>query len=57
MAIVGLGQLQQGGYAEKPLMTSGEDLRDLHRFLKPENLSYSAQDVINSILQKPSSMI
>ncbi len=50
MAGVGLGQKQKGGYQEKPLVTSGDDLARIVTFLKGDKLSYSAQDVIQYLL-------
>ncbi len=50
MASIGLGQSQKGGYQEKPMVTSGDDLARIVTFLKGDKLSYSAQDVIQYLL-------
>jgi nitronate monooxygenase len=47
---IGLGQVVADGSTEKPLVTSGDDVATIARFLPPEGLSYSALDVINRIL-------
>ncbi|HSN26578.1 MAG TPA: nitronate monooxygenase [Kofleriaceae bacterium] len=44
-ATVGLGQLRDGGSVEPPLVTSGDDLVSIGRFLG-ERTSYSAADVL-----------
>jgi len=46
MANIGLAQTQERGYVEPPLLTAGDDLVLLGQFLQPNNLSYSAQEVI-----------
>jgi nitronate monooxygenase len=46
---VGLGQARTEG-AEPPLLTSGDDLVNLRRFLKDGQTHYSASDVIDYIL-------
>ncbi|MBI1910867.1 MAG: nitronate monooxygenase [Deltaproteobacteria bacterium] len=50
MANIGLPQLRKG-YLEKPLVTAGEDLKYLGRFIKQGEKTYSAVDVINSMLE------
>lgn len=50
MADIGLPQIQSGGEVEVPLLTAGDDLNLLARILKPNQLSYSAQDVVNYLL-------
>jgi hypothetical protein len=47
---IGLGQLLPDGSAEKPLITSGDDVAQVARFLRPGALSYRAIDVIQQIL-------
>jgi hypothetical protein len=49
-AAVGLGQEHPRGYAEKPLITSGDDILRVALFLKGNKLSYSAADVIQFLL-------
>ena len=51
LAAIDLAQIQGHSYKERPLVTSGEDLRGITRFLKQMGPSYSAQDVIDFILQ------
>jgi nitronate monooxygenase len=50
MANIDLGQIQRDGTIEKALITSGDDVADVARFLKPGQTSYSAQDVIAYLL-------
>ena len=50
LANIGLGQVR-GGISEKPLVTSGEDVRDVYRFLPaPDADSYAAADVVRYLL-------
>jgi len=51
MANLGLGQTQRGGELEKPLITSGDDVVDVARFLKPGASSYTAIDVLEYLLR------
>ena len=53
MADIGLGQTQKNGHVEKPLVTSGDDLGRIAKFLKGGKFSYSATDVIHYLLGKP----
>jgi len=46
MATIGLGQVRRDGYQEPPLITSGDALPDIGRFLRDGATSYSAQDVL-----------
>ena len=50
MANIDLGQTQRGGYIEQPLVTSGDDVADVARFLQPGAESYSAADVLDYLL-------
>jgi len=51
MANIGLGQqLLRDGEREMPLITSGDDVADVARFLKAGDRSYSALDVIEYLL-------
>jgi NAD(P)H-dependent flavin oxidoreductase YrpB (nitropropane dioxygenase family) len=50
MANIGLGQIQRSGELEKALITSGDDVAKVARFLKPGADSYSARDVIEYLL-------
>jgi nitronate monooxygenase len=49
MADVGLPQIRKG-IVEKTLVTSGDDVADIARFLRPGALSYTAADVIARLL-------
>jgi hypothetical protein len=51
MANIGLPQLRAAGYLERALVTSGNDIVGLTRFLPDEGLTYSAEDVIAKLLQ------
>ncbi len=55
MSNIGLGQVQKDGYHELTLITSGDDVKTVSRFLKPSATSYTAQDVIDFILGDSSS--
>jgi len=50
MADVGIPQTR-GGIAEKTLVTSGDDVADIARFLRPGETSYSAADVVARLLE------
>jgi len=51
MVNVGLGQTRADGNHEKPLVTCGDDVKNLARFLKaPDALSFSARDVVSYLL-------
>ncbi|MDP3985037.1 MAG: nitronate monooxygenase [Acidimicrobiia bacterium] len=50
MANIGLGQLQQSGGTEPSLVTSGDDVATVARFLPPGAESYWAADVISYLL-------
>lgn len=49
-ANVGLGQIRPGGVNEQALVTAGNDIEQIKRFLKPGCDSYSAADVIACLL-------
>lgn len=49
MATIGLGQVRKGVH-ELPLVTAGDQVENLGRFLRPGETSYSAEDVINVLL-------
>lgn len=51
LATIGLGQVEADGSREPPLVTSGDDVRSVARFLRPGAASYRAEDVINAILR------
>ena len=50
MATVGLGQKRPDGSAEPPILTAGNEVSNVARFLKPGADSYTAADVINALL-------
>ncbi|NUQ61644.1 MAG: nitronate monooxygenase [Pirellulales bacterium] len=50
LANVGLAQVPLAGQKEKPLVTSGDDVADVARFLKRGANSYSARDVIDQVV-------
>lgn len=50
LAAVGYPQSQRGGALEPALVTAGDDIRRLGRFLKPGAESYTADDVIDVLL-------
>lgn len=50
MANIGLPQLRSGSYVERALVTSGNDIAGLSRFLPEAGLVYSAADVIAKLL-------
>ena len=51
MANIGMGQLRHGR-PELPLVTAGDDLRTIARFLPPGQKTYSARDVVEKILRE-----
>jgi len=50
MANIGHPQLQKTGYREQPLVTIGDDVKDLTRLMNNGNTSYTAADVIRHLL-------
>lgn len=50
MANIGYPQIRKDGAAEKPLITSGDDLAEIGRYLPPGASSYTARDVIAVLL-------
>ncbi len=50
MSTAGFPQLRRDGYLEQPLVTAGDDLAMVSRFLNADKTSYSAKDVLNYIL-------
>jgi nitronate monooxygenase len=48
---IGLGQVLPDGTVEKPLLTSGDDVTHIARFLRPGRFSYRAADVIAELLR------
>jgi nitronate monooxygenase len=51
LANIGLGQMRRGKEAELPLVTCGDDVINIHRFLPNEHASsYTAKDVVRRLL-------
>lgn len=51
LASIDLGQVQKNGEPELPLVTSGDDVANVARFLQPGAETYSAADVIEYLLR------
>ena len=51
MANIGHPQLRRDGTAERPLITSGDDLQEIRNFLPPGASSYTARDVVAKLLE------
>lgn len=49
-ATIGQGQLRTGGYEELPLATSGDELKNIRRFLGADRAQYSAAEVIDWLM-------
>lgn len=49
MADIGHAQIREGGQAERPLLTSGDDVKELGRFLNGRT-EYTAADVLDYLL-------
>ena len=54
MATIGLGQIQSDGTPEPPLITTGDDVAGLTRFLHNGANHYSAADVVHHLLGQAS---
>ena len=50
VSTVEYGQVRHGGQVEPPLVTAGDDAGLIHRFLRPGQDRYSADDVLDSLL-------
>lgn len=50
LSTIGLGQIQPGSYREPALLTAGDDVKELARFLPAGQQTYSAADVIRHLL-------
>ena len=46
-ATIGMGQVRDGGVEEKPLITSGDELKNIRRFIGSDRAGYSAGEVID----------
>ena len=53
VATVDYGQVRRNGELEPPLVTAGDDAAQVHQFLKPGRESYTADDVLDSLLGVP----
>jgi len=51
VANAGHPQIQKGGAVELPLLTSGDDLAEIARFIPKGQTSYTARDVIEKLLE------
>jgi len=51
MASIDLGQIQKNGDPELPLVTSGDDVANVARFLKPGRDTYTVADVLDYLLR------
>ncbi|MCZ6836409.1 MAG: nitronate monooxygenase, partial [Planctomycetota bacterium] len=51
LANLGLGQIKKDGSLEKALVTSGDDVANVARFLKPGASTYTARDVLTYLLR------
>ncbi len=51
VASAGFPQRRKDGYVEMPMVTAGDDLAMVRRFISPEGPSYSARDVLNYLLE------
>ena len=49
MATAGFPQRRKGGYIELPIITSGDELVNIGRFIKPGATGYSAKDVLDHL--------
>jgi hypothetical protein len=50
MANIGLSQIRKDGFVEPPLVTVGDDLNTVAQFLAPGRQTYTAADVVESLL-------
>jgi nitronate monooxygenase len=49
-ATVGLGQVRRDGRTEPALVTSGDEIADIARFMRPGAATYTARDVVATLL-------
>jgi nitronate monooxygenase len=50
VANIGFAQIRKGGYVEPPLITAGDDLVEIARFMKPGRSRYTAKEVVDALL-------
>ena len=48
-----LAQIRPGGETDLPLITAGNDVAHIANFLRPGRDSYSAAEVVGTLLDKP----
>ena len=55
MSNIGLPQLQENGFIEKPLVTAGDSIIDIAKYIVEETLSYSVTDILEKFtsIDKP----
>ena len=51
MANIGLPQVRPKGYVEKPLVTAGDDIDRVRLFLQDDRASYTAEEVVQYLLE------
>lgn len=56
MATAGFGQCRKTGEVEQPILTSGDDVANLRRFLRAGASSYTAADVLEVLLAEDASI-
>ncbi len=52
LANIGLPQVRRSGYSEKPLVTSGDGVNEIARFLENGKTSYTAREVVRYLLDQ-----
>lgn len=52
MANIGLAQVRNGGHTENGLVTMGDDVVSVSKFLRPGQSTYTAEDVIRMVLSQ-----
>ncbi len=52
LSTVGIPQVRESGYVEPAIVTAGDHIVELRRFVSTDNIEYSAQDVIESIIKR-----
>lgn len=52
VAAIGLPQVRSNGFRELPIITAGDGLNSISRFVSPGKYSYSAKDVLRTILSE-----
>ena len=50
VTVLDLGQVRREGGREPVLVTAGDDAAQIRRYLRPGRASYSADDVLDSLL-------